>query len=78
MEPFRIVVDETALRIPENDRFFKRKMANVLNYSVTMEGKKTTLDLAIRRHVHSVLCVLETEDVAQISYPETIDIEDEL
>ena len=43
-----------------------------------MEGKKTTLDLAIRSHVRSVMCALEEDDVSLVSYPEKIMFEDEL
>ena len=62
----------------EEDGDFKRKMANILNYGVVMEGKKTTLDLAIRSHVRSVMCALEEGGVSLVSYPEKIMFEDEL
>ena len=78
IEPFRAVVDETALSLCEEDGDFKRKMANILNYGVVMEGKKTTLDLAIRSHVRSVMYALEEGDVSLVSYPEKIMFEDEL
>lgn len=78
IEPFRAVVDETALSLCEEDGDFKRRMANILNYGVVMEGKKTTLDLAIRSHVRSVMCALEEDDVSLVSYPEKIMFEDEL
>ncbi len=77
LEPFRPIVDETALTMEADDKNFKRKMANILNFSVLMEGKNTTLDLAIRRHVRSVLSALETDDVSQIVFPEEIKIENE-
>lgn len=78
IEPFRPIADETALTLEEGDRNFKRKMANILNFSVVMENKNTTLDLAIRRHVRSVLSALESEDVSQIVFPDSIMINNEL
>ena len=60
MEPFRPIVDEAALSLEEGDEQFKRKMANVLNFGVVVDGIHTTLDLAIRRNVRSVLSVLES------------------
>lgn len=78
MEPFRMVVDETALLLSVTDKDFKRKMADILNYKVVMDGKKTTLDLAIRSYVRSVIYAFETEDCTQICYPEEIEIGNEL
>ena len=72
MEPFRTVVDGAALSVEEGDKNFKRLMADVLNYKVVMDGKRTTLDLAIRQHVRSVINALTAEDVSLISYPEEI------
>lgn len=77
MEPFRTIVDETALNIPLNDSAFKRKMANILNYEAVMEGKNTTLDLAVRRHVKSVLYALQTDDSSAVVYPESVIIKNE-
>lgn len=78
MEPFRPIVDETALSIAGDDKQYKRKMANILNYGVVMEGTHTTLDLAIRRNVRSVIAALETDDISKIVYPQEIHIDDEL
>lgn len=78
MEPFRTVVDETALLLKENDEKFKNKMINILNFSVVIEGIHTTLDLAIRKNVRSVLCALESGDVSQIVYPQEITVSNEL
>lgn len=77
MEPFRTIVDETALNIPLNDSAFKRKMANILNYEAVIEGKNTTLDLAVRRHVKSVLYALQTDDASAVVYPESVIIKNE-
>lgn len=78
MEPFRTVVDDTALSIEAYDKNFKHKMANILNYSVVIAGQNTTLDIAIRRYIRSVLKAIYTDDVSQISYPSEIKIENEL
>ncbi len=78
MEPFRTVVDDTALSIEACDKNFKHKMANILNYSVVIAGQNTTLDIAIRRYIRSVLKAIYTDDVSQISYPSEIKIENEL
>lgn len=78
MEPFRTIVDDTALSIEEGDNNFKKQMADILNYKVLMDGKKTTLDIAIRQHVRSVLNALENEDVNCILYPEEIYLQNEL
>ena len=77
MEPFRVVVDRAALRIDEGDKEFKRKMANVLNYKTVIDGKKTTLDLAIRQYAKSVFRSLEERDVELILFPDKIS-QDEL
>ncbi|MCI8344362.1 MAG: type II CRISPR-associated endonuclease Cas1 [Clostridia bacterium] len=78
MEPFRPIVDEAALSLEEGDEQFKRKMANVLNFGVVVDGIHTTLDLAIRRNVRSVLSVLESGDISQFSFPREIVAEYEL
>lgn len=77
MEPFRTIVDETALNIPLNDSAFKRKMANVLNYEAVIDEKNTTLDLAVRRHVKSALYALQTDDISAVVYPEKVIIKNE-
>lgn len=78
MEPFRPIVDEAALSLEEGDEQFKRKMANVLNFGVVVDGIHTTLDLAIRRNVRSVLSGLESGDISQFSFPREIVAEYEL
>ena len=77
MEPFRVVVDRAALRLAENDADFKKKMANVLNYTTVVEGKRTTLDLAIRQFCKSVFHALDEQDERLIVFPQEI-IQDEL
>lgn len=72
MEPLRPIVDETAISIKDGDKDFKRKMANVLNYNAVFAGKNTTLDIAIRQYVKSVLYALEENDVGLITFPDCV------
>lgn len=72
MEPLRVVVDRTAYVIEQGDKDFKKKMANVLNYTATINDKNTTLDLAIKQYVKSVLNALESDDENLIVFPENI------
>ena len=69
MEPFRTIVDEVAFSLPEGDKEFKRKMANILNFQISIDGKTTTLDLAVRTYVRSVLNALEASDPSLIIFP---------
>lgn len=71
MEPFRIYVDKIAFSLQENDKDFKRKMADVLNYPVEIDGKNTTMDIAIRLYVRSVLRALEERNVCLVVFPES-------
>lgn len=75
IEPLRTVVDQTAINISENDKLYKRKMANVLNYETIYADKQTTLDVAVRLYVKSVLSSLETNDETRIVFPEKIIIQ---
>lgn len=77
MEPFRVVVDRTALALIDGDKDFKRKMVNVLNYRTVIGGKNTTLDLAIRQYTKSVLRALDNGDEDLIIFPEEMS-QDEL
>ena len=76
MEPFRAVVDRTAIELENGDKDFKKKMANVLNYKTEIDGKNTTLDLAIRQYVRSVFHALSNKDEKLLLFPEKI-IKDE-
>ena len=69
MEPFRTIVDEVAFSLPEGDKEFKRKMADILNFQISIDGKTTTLDLAVRTYVRSVLNALEASDPSLIFFP---------
>lgn len=77
MEPFRIIVDRTAFSLAEGDKEFKKKMANVLNYKTFIDGKNTTLDLAIRQFTRSVFHALEQRNEKLLIFPEKI-TQDEL
>lgn len=74
IEPLRPIADETALSIADGDKTFKRKMANILNYEAVFIGKKTTLDVAIRQYVKSVLNALEEDNHSLITFPEEVKI----
>lgn len=76
MEPFRPLVDEIALSLQPTDKF-KKVMANVLNLPTIIEGKNTTLDLAVKRYVYSVIAALEQEDETLVAYPEQIVLQNE-
>ncbi len=77
MEPFRVIVDRVAFDIKENDANFKKKLVNILNFKTETEGKTTTLDLALRTYVRSIIKILNTGE-GEILYPDKIYIEDEL
>ena len=77
MEPFRVVVDRTAMSIEEGDKEYKKKMVNILNYKTLIDGKNTTLDLAIRHFTKSVFRALEERDESLLIFPEKI-TQDEL
>lgn len=77
MEPFRVVVDRTAISLVEGDKEFKKKMANVLNYKTFIDGKNTTLDLAIRQYARSVFHALEERNENLLIFPDKI-TQDEL
>ncbi len=70
MEPLRPVVDSRALSLEAGDPEFKRKMADLLNLEVLSEGKRTTLDVAIRTYVRSAIAALGEGDSSRICFPE--------
>ena len=70
MEPFRVIVDRVAFELQEGDKEFKRKMTNVLNYKTLIDGKHTTLDLAIRQYTKSIFYALAKGDEKLILFPE--------
>lgn len=70
MEPLRPIVDRRALTIQEGDIDFKRTMADTLNIDIVSGGKRTTLDVAIRDYVRSVIAALNEGDPSLIIFPE--------
>lgn len=78
MEPFRVVVDRTALSIDDGDTEFKKKLINILNFKTEIDGQTTTLDLAIRRFTKSVFHAMEEQDVQLLVFPDKITVENEL
>lgn len=72
IEPLRTVVDEIALKIENEDKGFKRIMANVLNLEAKFDGKQTTFDVALRQYVRSVLFALGTGDADAVKFPEEV------
>lgn len=77
IEPLRTIIDETALTIEPGDATFKHMMAGALNYEVTFADKKTTLDVAVRQYVKSVLYALEVNDPDEVTFPEDVKISHE-
>lgn len=76
MEPFRIIVDKLALSLEKDDKDFKKKVANVLNLKTLIDGKNTTLDLAIRQYARSVFHALERSDETLIVFPKKITLDE--
>lgn len=77
IEPLRTIIDETALTIEPGDATFKHTMAGALNYEVAFADKKTTLDVAVRQYVKSVLYALEVNDPGEVTFPEDVKISHE-
>ena len=77
IEALRTIIDETALTIEPGDATFKHTMAGALNYEVTFADKKTTLDVAVRQYVKSVLYALEVNDPDEVTFPEDVKISHE-
>ncbi|MBQ3234786.1 MAG: type II CRISPR-associated endonuclease Cas1 [Clostridia bacterium] len=78
MEPLRVIVDELACLVEYNDKNFKKIMANVLNFETNINGKTTTLDIAIKTYVRSCFTALEKEDKNLIIFPEKTVVKNEL
>lgn len=77
MEPFRVTVDRVAFSISENDSDFKRKLINILNFHTIIDGKETTLDLAIKQYTKSVINALNSNSEDEIIFPEKIFVQNE-
>ena len=78
MEPIRPIVDELMLMIDEDDDEYKKKLVAVLNIEVKMEGKTTTLDVAIRQYVKSFFRAMNTGDEKELIFPRDAKLEYEL
>lgn len=72
IEPLRPIVDMTALTLEADDKDFKKKMINILNYEAYFNNKKTSLDIAIRQYVYSVMGAMENNDGSLICFPELV------
>ena len=64
------MVDRQALLIEDGDEDFKRKMADILNIDIICGGRRTTLDVAIRDYVRSVIAALNEGDSSHVIFPE--------
>ena len=78
MEPIRPIVDELMLMMDENDDEYKKKLVAILNVGVKMEGKSTTLDVAIRQYVKSFFRAMNMGDEKQLVFPKDAKVEYEL
>ena len=78
MEPIRPIVDELMLMMDEDDDEYKKKLVAILNTEVKMEGKSTTLDVAIRQYVKSFFRAMNTGDEKELVFPRDAKVEYEL
>lgn len=77
MEPFRPLVDRIALSLAQDDKDFKNKLIDILNYEVEIGGQNTTMDLAIRKYTLSVFDVLESRKIQDINFITRFKFKDE-
>ncbi len=54
METFRVIVDDLALSLETDDKYFKGKMANILNTKITIGRKQVFLDNAVHIYASGV------------------------
>ncbi len=75
MEPFRPWVDRLVLgmELSSFGPVEKKEILQLLSETVVIDGKKTVLLTAIGIYCHSVCRALETDDPAEISFPEVYD-----
>ncbi len=75
MEPFRPWVDRLVLDMEPScfGPVEKMEILRLLSETVVIDGKKTVLLTAIGIYCHSVCRALETDDPAEISFPEVYD-----
>lgn len=69
MEPFRVFVDQMALKISDTDDF-KDKMISLLSSNILIGGKNQTIINAISIYTQSVITSLN-EDVIKIVFPDS-------
>ena len=70
MEPFRIIVDQCVLDMPDKDPEFKTKLVDLLNTCVYIDGKKQYLDKAVTIYCQSVFEALNKNDAGLIKFYE--------
>lgn len=66
MESFRVIVDDLALTLEEDDKAFKYRMANIMNAKILVDKKWQYLDAAIDLYVKSVIRALVSGNVTAI------------
>ena len=75
MEPLRPVVDRLSLQIKKDDKDFKKKLVNILNFKCKSGEKNTTLDIAMKQYVASFFKGMAENDCRLFLFPEEIEIE---
>lgn len=78
MEPLRPIVDRRALMMNKGEENFKKKLVAILDSETLIDGKITTLDLAIRQYTKSVFRAMEEGAEDKILFPEYVLLKDEL
>lgn len=68
MEPFRVLIDKIAFEMNDNDDKFKKRLIDILNEKVTINGKSMFVDNAIEIYVQSVIASLNENDVSKIKF----------
>lgn len=78
MEIFRPYVDRLAVTTEEGDKQFKRRMASVLHLRMRIDNDNSTVDVGIKMFVKSFFRAMHHQDVAELSFPQWVEFEDEL
>jgi CRISPR-associated protein Cas1 len=73
MEPFRILIDKTAMKINEKDDF-KDILSSLLSKEVMINGKSQSLNNAIDIYVMSVFRAMKSENIQDIIFLDSYDI----
>ena len=71
MEPFRPLVDHIVLQLKENDKDYKNKLNNLLNYEVVIDKKTTYLSSALVIYIRSIFEALEKKNPYLIKFVES-------